>query len=691
MFTWIPYAFVRIVVFFIAGILVGIYFPASITPLYAIIAFVVLSIAYFPLAWYYYQKNGSFNPGFIGLTAIFVAGFVNVHLHDQRRWSTHLTHEQDSVEAYVAIVTAAPQRKEKTWKVEVAIQKLKGRSGWKASEGKILLYLPHADFQNPPAYGDVVLIEGTPQRVSPPMNPGEFDYQKFLAHQSIYHQHFVRGKINVLDHDAPSFFTDQAIKARHWAEYCLSQFVDGERERGIAIALVLGVTDGLDRELVGAYGATGTLHVLAVSGLHISIIYMIIAWLMTPLSRTAKGKWVVAIVSLVMLWSYAFITGLSPSVLRAVTMFTFVALAKPWKQTLNIYNTLACSAFLLLLFDPNMIMSVGFQLSYLAVLGIVYLHPKLYAMFEPSSRAVDEIWKVTAVSIAAQIATLPLGLYYFHQFPNYFVISNLLVIPASFVVLIAGILVLFFSGISFVANAFGWLLTWVIKIMNLIVFVIESVPGSVTGNIFLTTFQAVLLAMLIVSVLVLLEKKRFVYFMLSFCIAIALGASRWYYHWKNIDVERISVYNISKHSAIDLVDHGSAFFIADSTLKADSQKIRFHIQPARWMCGAYVINDDEYLDSRPVDGGKIFQWKGKYFLWLDKRPPEKILNANFDYVIISNNSIRSLSALRAVKVKCIIVDSSNSFYLAQKLVREAKDLDVKLIAVSEQGSYYEKI
>ncbi|RAW01024.1 ComEC/Rec2 family competence protein [Pseudochryseolinea flava] len=690
MFTWIPYAFVRIVVFFIAGILAGLYWPVSIPPLYAILALLVLIGAYFVFTWRHLRYEKTINPGVFGLVAILFAGFINVQLRDPRIWHSHLSHERDSVEAYVATVRAAPQRKDKTWKVEVSLNKIRTSLGWKKSEGKLLLYLPHTNFAKPPEYGDVLFIEGTPASVPPPANLGEFDYKKFLSYQGIYHQHFIRGKLVVIAHAPPSFFIDQAIKARHWAETNLARYVDGTRERGIAIALVLGVTDGLDRELVGAYGATGTLHVLAVSGLHISIIYMIIAWILTPLNRSTNGKWTVAAISIVILWSYAFITGLSPSVLRAVTMFTFVALAKPWKQTINIYNTLACSAFLLLLFDPQMIMSVGFQLSYLAVLGIVYLHPKLYERFEPSSRVVDEIWKVTAVSIAAQVATLPLGLYYFHQFPNYFIISNLLVIPASFVVLIAGILVLALSWISFVASVLGCLLMWVIKIMNAIVFLIESIPGSVTDDIFFTTFQAILLALLIVSLLCLFERKQFGYAVLSFCIALTLGGSRWVYHFTNIAQQRVSVYNVSKHAAVELVNRGQSLFLTDSVLRDDTKKIDFHITPSRLMFGVYAAKSDSLVTKR-VDGGKLFIWCDKYFLWLDHKPQQEIPKLSVDYVLVSNNAMSSLEAIRNVTARRVIVDSSNSFYLAKRLSDEAQKQGVDLVAVSQQGSYHETI
>ncbi|HYG19850.1 MAG TPA: ComEC/Rec2 family competence protein, partial [Ohtaekwangia sp.] len=444
MFFWIPYAFIRIVVFFIAGILVGIYYPESIPLEYAVILFFSSVGAYFLIAYLSrFAKQKMINPGFAGLLAILLAGYLNVHLKTDADRDDHFARLSDQPGYYKAVVTGYATERNKTWRMEVRVTAVKQDSAWQVSTGMVMLYLSKADFTEPFEYGDVLLVNGSPQAVKPPSNPGEFDYQKFLSYKNIYHQHFLRkGNVARIGSVPDNPVTKLAIDARIWADSTLRKFVSGEREQAIASALVLGITDGLDNDLLNAYAATGAMHVLAVSGLHISIIYLIILTLFKPFNKSVSGRWTLAFISLLILWIYAFITGLSPSVLRAVTMFSFVALAKPWKQKVNIYNTLGASAFFLLLFDPYMIMSVGFQLSYLAVLGIVYIQPKMYLLWEPKHRLVDQIWKVTTVSIAAQIATLPLGLLYFHQFPNYFLLANLLVIPGSFIVLVGGLAIL---------------------------------------------------------------------------------------------------------------------------------------------------------------------------------------------------------------------------------------------------------
>lgn len=147
------------------------------------------------------------------------------------------------------------------------------------------------------------------------------------------------------------------------------------------------------------------------------------------MSRTQVLRIIKLLILLLCLWSYAFITSLSPSVMRAVTMFSFIAIANVMQRQTNIYNTLAASAFLLLILEPNMVFEVGFQLSYLAVLGIVSIYPIVYPLFVFKSKWTDTLWQLNCVSIAALIATFPLGIFYFHQFPNYFLVANILVLP----------------------------------------------------------------------------------------------------------------------------------------------------------------------------------------------------------------------------------------------------------------------
>lgn len=689
MLRWIPYAVVRMAVFFIAGIILGIYQPDFLPQLYLEIIFSAALLSYiacFILQRFY--KQLLFNPGLLGLMIIFLAGYLRVLGSTDARKPENLVHLQEPAIYYKVAITSQARSKENSWKTEGAISTVQTSAGWKACSGNIILYFPKSDFKKPFQYGDILLVKGMPQPVPPPGNPGEFDYKKFLAYRKIYHQQFVRQKeVKYVESNPSSSIVYYAIRARIWADTTLTRFVKGEREQAIASALVLGVTDGLDNELLNAYAATGAMHVLAVSGLHISIIYMLILGMLRPLNNTPVGRWWLAALSLIILWGYAFVTGLSPSVLRAVTMFTFVAIAKAWNRQANIYNILAASAFCLLLYEPYLIVSVAFQLSYLAVLGIVYLQPGMYNLWEPTSRFWDEVWKITTVSIAAQLATFSLGLLYFHQFPNYFLLSNLLVIPISFAVLILGLVVLAISFIAPLAALCGWLLLWTIKALNAVVFTVESFPYSLIDHVYINTLQSWLLMIAIICCVLLFQFRKF-YFLPTACVTMVLFVIVQWMHYQDVTrYARLTVYKVPHHRALDLIDGGRAYFVADSSLKQDASAVRFHIQPNRLSHGVERV--ETITASSKLYGH--WTWHGRSILQIHDSHAIPALPMKADYLIISNNAVKNLSALSHIQASEIILDSSNSYYFAERLRAQASAAGIGIYSVLHEGAFMKDI
>ena len=694
MVAWIPYPFVRIVVYFIAGILVGIYQPDILNEHVAQILLFAFVSLYFIL-FFLTRRHHRINLGFLGLVTIFLAGYLQLLIRTDSRQSNHLIHIEKSIEYYTARVAKYAEEKDHSWKVEVNITKLKMEGKWRESFGKIVCYFPKEDFQKPFQYGDVILVKGSPQIVPAASNQGEFDYKQFLAYRKIYHQHFItRENVQWLANDPPNWLLYYSIQARTWADSTLHANVNGVREQAIASALVLGVTDGLDSELLMAYSATGAMHVLAVSGLHVGIIYWIILLLFKPLTKLSSGKWILAILSLTILWSYAFVTGLSPSVLRAVTMFSIVALARPINQRTNIYNTLAASAFCLLIFEPYFIMSVGFQLSYLAVFGIVYLQPGLYGMWEPKLKIWDEFWKITSVSIAAQVATFSLGLLYFHQFPNYFFISNLFVIPGSFGVLVTGLIVLAVGFCSPLARFFGFLLEWFIKALNFVVFTVEDLPFSLLENVYINSFQCWMIMFLIIAIILLIEYKKNYYLMTILFLSCAIGIVSWMHFANDFNTQTLTIYKVSHHRALDLIDRGQALFFADSMLYNDRAKLQYHLHPNRLLRGVSRVQDGNNTIKNVVEkeGCSIIVWNQKTIVILSHKNYKLPQNLNIDYLIISQNVVKNMTSIRNhIQAKMIIFDSSNSLYYVDKMMKQANEFKMDAYSVLHQGVFDESL
>jgi competence protein ComEC len=683
MIRWIPYTFIRITFVFICGILAGIFWPGFI-PVYVLIASLALLIAsYFTLI--ILKHKPSVYLAAIGLTAVFMAGYLNLTFKTESFSPNHLLAVKETITEYEVVITGYPEDKGKNWKVTAEIDRVRCGT-WRNVHGNIILYFDKETFSEPYVYGNRLIIRNQPQLVQHPANPHEFDYQKFLAYRNIYHQQFVKGNEGkYIDHDPPSVIISYAMATRAWSVATLKKFVKGADEQAIASALVLGVTDGLDHELLSAYSSTGSMHVLAVSGLHISIIYWIILLLLKPVNAQKHGKIVVSIISLLLLWSYAFVTGLSPSVLRAVTMFTFLEVARVTSRDTNIFNTLAASAFCLLLFDPHLVMSVGFQLSYLAVFGIVYIHPLLV---EPRSWLLNEIWKITSVSIAAQLATFPLGLLYFHQFPNYFLISNLLVIPISFGVLILGLAVLATAMVSVIASWAGYLLALCIKLMNLIVKAVDWMPFSVTDGLSISVFECWLLIAFVIALILMLQRKKFSYFLVAASSVSLFAVFQFFNYYQQRKISELIVYRVPGHSAVDLISEGSAIFCSDTTLLNLPGKVNFHIKPNRIQRAADEVKvsaDSEF--RRSIPGGEILLWKGKTILYIKSRDFALTKAAKFDFVVIANNSVADLKTLKdELDTDYIILDSSNSYYYASERVKENISV-IKVHSVLHDGAF----
>lgn len=680
---------VRVAIIFMAGILLAIYHP-DIPDAYGFYSLWISAVLYPLVYWIAFRKPVlKIGSGLIGLIFVLSAGFVVLHIRTESRQDDHFLHIQDSIQSYVGEIVKSPEEKKNSWKLEVELTRVKTEQGWQSVSGRSLVYVSKKDLNRLPSFGEQWLIRGAPQLLTPPANPHEFDFKRFLSFRNIYHQHFIRlGDFAILGQNTHRGILYYSMITRAWAIHQLHKHVHGVQEFAIAKALVLGVTDGLDNELENAYSASGAMHVLAVSGLHVGIIYGLLLFLLKPLQKRASSRWVIAALSLICLWMYAFVTGLSPSVLRAVTMFSFMVIARPMGWTTNIFNTLAASAFILLLYNPYLIMSVGFQLSYLAVMGIISLQRPLYNLWTAPHVFLDKIWQITTVSIAAQIATFALGLLYFHQFPVYFLFSNLFVIPGSFVILVGGILVLFTSFIPPVAEGIGWVTEYSIRVINWGVFAVEKLPFSLINQVHITTLQCWLLIGMILGLMFLFLYKRFTGLLFSVGCVFVFVILQWNHFTEHVQQKKWIVYRIPGHTVMEFIDHGKSNFFTDSLLAKDHERIRFHVRPNRIMAGVSYVNEQI---SVPGNEYELNVWNGLRILTLHATV-QKLPAMQVDYVIVTHASERNLALVQEkFQPRMIILDSSHPVYREKNLLRQAKEHNIRIHSVLSEGAFTQSL
>ena len=462
-----------------------------------------------------------------------------------------------------------------------------------------------------------------------------------MANKGVHYQIFMNSdNLKLIDDHKGNAIIAASFKARQFAEEILTQYVTEKEALSIAKALILGIKTELDTDTRSLYAETGVMHILAVSGLHVGIVYFLILLMLGQSINQISKPRLVALVAIPLLWSYAFITGLSPSVLRAVTMFSLIVIAQAIDRKSNTINTVAISAFLLLIINPLMLFSVGFQLSYLAVYGIILIYPYLIRLYSPKSSFSFKIWQLMVVSISAQIATFPLGLFYFHKFPTYFLLGNLLAVPAAMVIVWIGILLLPLAAISsWLGVVIGGLLTYLIMGLNWLLTQFQKLPWSAVDEVFLSRTAVVLIYMLITSVMLWLITQRKSWFVsslvMSFILATVFSANL----ILDNNTKSITFYEISNHWAIDFNAKGNTTLLSDTLLTSDQAVIDYQISPNRLQHGWQLASNEE-LVSEVIFLGQIVNFYGRQILIANRPIGLDEIPEFIDYSLIPKQKYR---------------------------------------------------
>ena len=319
-----------------------------------------------------------------------------------------------------------------------------------------------------------------------------FDYGKYLARNGLCGVAYLYGNnIKYLSTEQPRGVVQRSYLLR---DKLIQQFESiGLENSQLAIisAITLGEKGLLSNDVRDTFSAAGVSHILVVSGMHVGFIFLIIMWLMSIMSH--RRRWIVVVLGLIVLWSYALLTGLAPSVVRATFMFSMMLLFRALGEKYRVKHALCLSATILILINPNVLFNVGFQLSYLAVCGIVYFYPLLYKRISTlKSRPLRWILSSVAVTVSAQIFTLPIVIYNFNQFPIYFILSNLFVTAFAPFLFLGGIALLLLSYIPFLGIGAGWLMNYIVIIFEYIIHLIVAIPFS-TIKIYLSLLEVICL------------------------------------------------------------------------------------------------------------------------------------------------------------------------------------------------------
>lgn len=694
MHAWASFPLLRYVLWLIAGIASAMYVPDTGTAVW----WVVLAAAIgYSTAFFFRRRIPSFGllQGILAFLFLFGLGFGRMQ---DRQAQVSPSFATDSSSYWLAEVQAEGIATPKTIKVPLRLEASRTNGGWQQEEGDLMLYIRKDSLLRIPAKGDQLLVKMAPVEIPGPLNPYAFNYKAYMETQGICCQAFVTAADVQQLREAPAGFSagvkGMALDVRQWASRQLATHVSGEQEKAIANALLLGYRELLDEEINQAYATAGVMHVLAVSGLHVGFLYLFLQLLFRPWRRHRWLKWAGFSVSLLILWSYAFVTGLSPSVLRAVIMFSFIAFAQQLKRHSGIYNALAMAAFILLLYDPFMLRAVGFQLSFLAVFGIVYLQPRFSGWYKGENRFLKKGVDLFTVSLAAQLATFPLGLYYFGQFPTYFFLTNLLVVPAASLMLGLGFLFLFSSLFSQMAAAgFGWMLGYLVQLVNKVVFAAEWLPfSSIAGS--LNATQLWLLILFLLALILLFHDKKFYQSLLAAGLGVALLVSFFYQTSEQKQQQKLVLFHMPGHAALQLADGGQEYLYSPSALP--EQQLKFTVRPNRVALG--LASGKELHARAPFEPAMVHNpsydllvWRGYSLAYVHAPLPQPCTQSAplvLDFVVLGGNAVKDLDLLSCYfRADKLLIDGSNQIYVQKRLQQQAERLNLPYYLTSGAGAF----
>ena len=662
------YPVVKVLVPYVAGIMVAYFgdFPESVCHGFSVAAMALFLVTLFLSFAKAYQWRWVLT---IAMSGTFV--LAGISLTDTRFHPAFPEMVMEENVDWVVRVAEEPTLREKSVKTTVEILHVAEGRPVKA---KILLYLKPTPEASKLRYGDVLYIHTQLSRIMPPCNPDAFDNQRYMRRRGIYFSGFVReGAWEIVGHQPANrlkYFAQQARK--RLTHLYISAGMNGD-ELDILKAILLGDDDTLDPELKASYSSAGVSHILCVSGMHVGVIFMIINFLLKPLDLFRTSRIVKTVLVMLVIWLYAHITGLAPSVTRSATMFTFVAIGQLLRRNTNVFHSLFASAFILLIINPLLLFEVGFQLSYLAVAGIVLFQPKLAAIYHCRTKIGNYFWELLTVSVAAQLGTSPISIYYFAQFPNYFMLSNLSVIALSFLVIITGVLLLPVSLIPVISKYLSWLLTMEIRVMNRIIVFIEQLPHSVTENIDYHIVQVLLLYGVIGCFCSLLYRwSRKVFWSTGVLCVLFCGS----FVVKKLVLARETeflAYHIRNSSALSFCDHGQTLLFSDS-IRTEEDKlyqynIRHHVRKRLQHVTIVPIDTGEYDSPFLCKRGNFIRFGNKNYYILSGR--ERVLSQSegmdlhADCLIVRQNPKEPPEEVMAVlPFQNVVADgSSTPFYV----------------------------
>ena len=614
--------------------------------------------------------------GVLSLLTSLLLGVTSSIIHKETYNSLHYTNQIKDYENQHLIRLVINEKLKNTQKNTRYISTIRSVDK-QQSFGKIILNIKKPNQIDSIKIGAELNVIGMLYKNKGSFNPNQFDYGKYLENQEIYAQVYANeSQVKVIGKQKTIWSQFSNFRTKIIENLALSNFK--KEELNILIALLLGQQQDISPEILKDYQYAGAVHILSVSGLHVGFILMFITFLLKPMSNSKRNAILKLAVILISLWTYGILAGLSASVVRSVTMFSFVAIGIHLKRTVNIFHTLLVSMLLILLWKPSFLFDVGFQLSYLALFFILWLQPLLSNIWQPKNRIIQYIWDIVTVSTAAQIGAMPLSIYYFHQFPGLFFITNIIVLPLLGVIMIIGLIAIIIACFGIVPFVIAKPLEFLIEFLNSIIHWVATFEDFIIKNISFNKEMLVASYLVIIFSVIWFKKKEFNTLILTLISIVSLQCVFIYTKFKTENAHELIVFNAKKHSIIterknDLV----TVYSNDSILENIDNNLAIQ---------SYLIGNFCKIEEKK-NIGNLFYFKNKKILiidsssvYLEKTKPDIL-------IVINSPKINLLRVFESWKPEQVVIDGSNYKSYARLWEATCRKEKIPFHNTNEKGFY----
>lgn len=662
------------------GFILGLLFAYNLHPSLSLV-FIVLMISMSVLGTFYFaSKNKSEISLFFSFVTYFLSFIVGIStqiIHTDSFQKNNYIHQSAVFEKPHSLSLIIREKLKSSAFSERYIALITHIDNQKHT-GRIIFNIQKDSMHQQFPIGTPLLVEGTLSKNKPPNNPNQFDYGKYLESKQIYAQLYADVSDIQIGSDSQKNIWYYSSKLRSRIIRNLEKNNFNKTELNVAIALIMGQQQDISPGILRDYQFAGAVHILSVSGLHIGFILLFVTFILKPIPNTKRGSFIKLIIILISLSLFGIIAGLAPSVVRSVTMFSFVAIGNNLRRSVNIYHTLVVSILLILLFEPSFLFDVGFQLSYIALFFIIWLQPLLSSIWQPKSKVPKYIWDILTVSFAAQIGTLPLSIYYFHQFPGLFFVTNLLIIPVLSIIMILGVLVMLLAAFNSIPIFLSRLLEWSIYYLNKVINAIASLEQFIIQDIPLHVSLMVTGYLVIITIVIWFKKPSFNRMAILLIAVVVFQISHLNSKRSVEKAQEWVIFNLKKNTLIAERDGKNITVYSNDSILKTSQKnntLKF-----------YSIGNYSRLVAKKELQNYIY-FKGRKIFVLDSSGiyPK---NSTPDILILTQSPKINLDRLfQNMRPKMVVADASNFKTIQKKWKASCAKEKIPFHATLEKGFY----